>query len=55
VRDVWRPDLVSFLIGCSFTFEGALGQAGVPVRHVEQGVYVPMYRDVPGAAGRRAP
>ena len=44
VRDVWRPDLVSFLIGCSFTFEGALAEAGVPVRHVEQGVNVPMYR-----------
>jgi uncharacterized protein YcsI (UPF0317 family) len=44
VRDVWRPDLVSFLIGCSFTFEGALVAAGVPVRHVEQGVNVPMYR-----------
>jgi uncharacterized protein YcsI (UPF0317 family) len=44
VRDWWRADLVSFLIGCSFTFERALGAAGVPVRHVEQGVNVPMYR-----------
>ena len=44
VRDVWRPDLVSFLIGCSFTFERALSQAGVPIRHVEQGVNVAMYR-----------
>lgn len=40
----WRPDLVSFLIGCSFTFEDALNRAGVPIRHVEQGVNVPMYR-----------
>ncbi|MBW8482269.1 putative hydro-lyase [Actinomadura parmotrematis] len=40
----WRPDLVAFLIGCSFTFEGALREAGVPVRHVDQGVNVPMYR-----------
>lgn len=40
----WRDDLVAFLIGCSFTFERALGAAGVPVRHVEQGVNVPMYR-----------
>lgn len=40
----WRDDLVSFLLGCSFTFERALGAAGVPVRHVEQGVNVPMYR-----------
>lgn len=43
-RDWWRDDLVAFLIGCSFTFERALGAAGVPVRHVEQGVNVPMYR-----------
>lgn len=43
-RGWWREDLVSFLIGCSFTFEQALGTAGVPVRHVEQGVNVPMYR-----------
>jgi uncharacterized protein YcsI (UPF0317 family) len=40
----WRPDLVAFLIGCSFTFENALLQAGVPVRHVEQNCNVPMYR-----------
>src|SRR5215213_352928 len=32
----WRDDLVSFLIGCSFTFENALMQARVPVRHVEE-------------------
>jgi len=40
----WRPDLVAFLIGCSFTFERALLAAGLPVRHIEQGVNVPMYR-----------
>ncbi len=40
----WREDLVAFLIGCSFTFENALLQAGVPVRHVETGCNVPMYR-----------
>src|SRR4051812_16421660 len=40
----WRPDSVAFLLGCSFTFESALLQAGVPVRHVEQGRNVPMYR-----------
>jgi uncharacterized protein YcsI (UPF0317 family) len=42
--EVWREDLVAFLIGCSFTFEAALVQAGVPVRHVDQGCNVPMYR-----------
>ena len=40
----WREDLVTFVIGCSFTFESALARAGVPVRHVEQGVNVPMCR-----------
>lgn len=44
VRDEWRDDLVAFLIGCSFTFERALLADGLPVRHVEQGVNVPMYR-----------
>jgi uncharacterized protein YcsI (UPF0317 family) len=40
----WRDDFVSFVIGCSFTFENALLAAGVPVRHIEQNVNVPMYR-----------
>ena len=40
----WRDDLVAFLLGCSFTFERALLAAGLPVRHLEQGVNVPMYR-----------
>jgi len=44
VRDVWRDDLVSFLIGCSFSFETALLEAGVPVRHIDQGRNVPMFR-----------
>ena len=44
VRSWWRDDLVTFLIGCSFTFEAALLEAGVPVRHLEQGRNVPMFR-----------
>lgn len=43
VLGYWRDDLVSFLIGCSFTFEWALIEAGVPMRHIEQGRNVPMY------------
>ncbi|MCH6161327.1 putative hydro-lyase [Streptomyces marispadix] len=39
----WRDDLVTFLIGCSFTFEWALADAGVPLRHIEQGRNVAMY------------
>jgi len=44
VTALWRDDLVGFLLGCSFTFERALAAAGLPVRHVEQGRNVPMYR-----------
>lgn len=40
----WRDDLVAFLLGCSFTFESALREAGLPVRHLEQSCNVPMYR-----------
>lgn len=43
LRSVWRDDFVSFLLGCSFTFESALLQAGVPVRHIEEGRNVPMF------------
>lgn len=39
----WRSDLVAFLLGCSFTFEGALLDQGLPVRHLEEGRNVPMY------------
>ncbi|HEX7389591.1 MAG TPA: DUF1445 domain-containing protein, partial [Acidiphilium sp.] len=44
ISDIWRDDLVTFVIGCSFTFERALLAAGLPVRHIEQGRNVAMYR-----------
>ncbi len=44
IRDRWRDNFVSFLIGCSFTFEAALLRAGVPIRHLETNVTVPMFR-----------
>jgi uncharacterized protein YcsI (UPF0317 family) len=40
----WREDLVAFLLGCSFTFEWALLEAGVPLRHIERGRNVAMWR-----------
>ena len=43
VSAFWRDDLVSFLIGCSFSFEGELMEADVSVRHIEEGRNVPMY------------
>ncbi len=41
----WReyPDLVTFLIGCSFTFEAALIEAGIEIRHITDNGNVPMY------------
>ncbi len=44
VVDLWRDGLVGFLLGCSFTFDGPLVDAGVPVRHLAHGRNVPMYR-----------
>lgn len=44
IRSVWRDDLVSFVLGCSFSFEEALLAADVPLRHIESGTNVPMYR-----------
>jgi len=43
IREYWRDDLVTFLIGCSFSFESALIEGGIPLRHVDQGVNVAMY------------
>ncbi len=44
VGGLWRDDMVAFLIGCSFTFEEAMAAAGLPLRHLEEGSNVPMYR-----------
>ncbi|MCC7667122.1 putative hydro-lyase [Liquorilactobacillus satsumensis] len=43
VSAYWRDDLVSFLIGCSFSFEADLIAAGIEMRHITEGVNVPMY------------
>jgi uncharacterized protein YcsI (UPF0317 family) len=44
LRTEWREDLVSFLIGCSFSFEAPLLAAGLEVRHLTLGSNVPMFR-----------
>ncbi len=44
VTELWRDDLVSFVLGCSFSFEQALMDEGIPLRHVESGCNVPMFR-----------
>ena len=44
ITDLWRDDLVTFALGCSFSFEEALTADGLEVRNVSEGVNVPMYR-----------
>ncbi|MFZ6759035.1 putative hydro-lyase [Undibacterium sp. Ji50W] len=44
IQDIWRDDLVTFAIGCSFTFEHSLMENGIAIRHIEQSRNVPMYR-----------
>lgn len=38
-----HPGMVSFLLGCSFSFENAMQAAGLPVRNIEEGKNVSMY------------
>ena len=44
ISHVWRDDLVGFAIGCSFSFEEALIEDGIEVRHITRDCNVPMYR-----------
>jgi uncharacterized protein YcsI (UPF0317 family) len=44
IRDYWRADLVSFALGCSFSFEQILIEEGIQMRHIKQGTNVSMYR-----------
>ena len=43
IREEWRDDLVTFIVGCSFTFEAALISAGIPLRHIEEERNCSMY------------
>ncbi|CAI8045223.1 Putative hydro-lyase PST_2764 [Geodia barretti] len=36
ISEYWRDDLVSFLLGCSFSFETAMSRAGIPLKHIDQ-------------------
>lgn len=44
IKSYWRSDLVAFLIGCSFSFENAMLNSELPVRHIAEGKNVPMYK-----------
>src|SRR3989344_4374351 len=44
IDSLWRPDLVTFILGCSFSFESALIEAGIRLRHIDEGKNVAMFR-----------
>lgn len=44
IADLWTDDMVAFALGCSFTFENALMQAGIPMWHIDNDTTVPMFR-----------
>lgn len=51
IAHIFNDDMVGFLIGCSFTFEHALLDAGLPIRHIEEEHNVPMYiTNIPAAS-----
>jgi len=43
IKEIWKSDFVTFLLGCSFSFEESLLRAKVPVRHLEEKKNVPMF------------
>ncbi|MFQ5912914.1 MAG: putative hydro-lyase [Nitrospinota bacterium] len=43
ITEYWQGDLVGFLLGCSYTFETALLNAGIPLRHLEENLVVSLY------------
>jgi uncharacterized protein YcsI (UPF0317 family) len=44
IKALWTDDMVTVALGCSFTFENALLRHDIPVRHIETGRNVPMFR-----------
>lgn len=44
IKALWRDDLVTFVLGCSLSFEDALMQAGLELRHITNDHAVSMYR-----------
>lgn len=44
IRDIWQPDMVGFLLGCSFSTEARLLKAGIRLRNIELGQNEPVFR-----------
>jgi uncharacterized protein YcsI (UPF0317 family) len=43
IRILWKNNFVTFLLGCSFSFEEALLRSKIPIRHIEENKNVPMF------------
>lgn len=43
IEKYWQDDMVSFLLGCSFSFDNALVKSGIPLRHIDLGINVSMF------------
>jgi len=43
IKSLWKNDFVTFLLGCSFSFEEALLRSKIPIRHIEENKNVPMF------------
>ena len=43
IKSFWKKDFVTFLLGCSFSFEEALLRSNIPIRHIEENKNVPMF------------
>ena len=43
LTDIWRDDLVSFVLGCSYSFELPMVEAGITLRHLQTNTNVAMY------------
>ena len=43
IRNLWKSEFVTFLLGCSFSFEEALLRSKIPIRHLEENKNVSMY------------
>lgn len=44
IEKYWQDDLVAFLLGCSFSFESPMLDAGLELRHITDNHNVPMYK-----------
>ena len=43
IKSLWQDDFVAFIIGCSFSFEQAMMDGGIPLRHISENLTVSMY------------